>query len=288
MDDQSSPNFLFVNSAGPSAGRDQDERTRRHIRRHVMRDVGFARRKPSRNPQFQLAFDPPARRASQLAPSGDPRAAAPARLPAGQAAQGGYPQLMRPFWERDPFIMMDEYLGMDAFAAYGFALVSNTARDSSSRECPCSYSILLFRWRSDGCSQHNADEIFWFPLAFGTSEVFQRLLACPERLTNLHHEAKDQIATISLKRFTAALSCIQGFLKNQDVRTATAGNVIRAVLGVICFNVGIRTTSSSFPSTLRFRTNQLGFHRLVCQPRLCAGSNALGRLAPHDCCQRRN
>ena len=144
MDDQASPAFLFINSAGPSAGRGQDERTRRRIRRHVMRDVGYARRKTSRNPQFDLALDPPVRPASQRAPLGDPRAATPARLPAPaeQTAQRGYSPLIRPFWERDPFVVMDEYLGMDAFAAYGFALVSSSAKAPSSRECPW---LFLFR-----------------------------------------------------------------------------------------------------------------------------------------------
>ena len=142
MDDQASPAFLFVNSTGPSAGRGQDERTRRRIRRHVMRDVGYARRKTSRNPQFELALDAPVRPASQRAPSGDPRAAALARLPVEQTAQGGYSPLIRPFWERDPFVVMDEYLGMDAFAAYGFALVSSSAKAPSSRECPW---LFLFR-----------------------------------------------------------------------------------------------------------------------------------------------
>ena len=147
MDDQSSSTFLFINSAGPSAGRDQDERTRRRIRRHVMRDIGQARRKTSRNPQYELAFDPPARPALQLVPLGNPRRAALPRLPAEQTARGGYSPLAQPFLERDPFVLMDEYLGMDAFAAYGFALVSSSARDPSSRECSYAFPISLFRIR---------------------------------------------------------------------------------------------------------------------------------------------
>ncbi|MBE7179964.1 MAG: hypothetical protein INR71_01955, partial [Terriglobus roseus] len=42
------PNFLFVNSTATSKQQNDDKQTRTSIRRHIMRDIGRARRKRPR------------------------------------------------------------------------------------------------------------------------------------------------------------------------------------------------------------------------------------------------
>lgn len=123
--------FLFVHSAGPPGSRSRDDRMKRRMRRHVMRDIGKARRKLPRNPQVEFIL-PQSTPALATSESGGLQAC-PSWL---QLEQSHRTILVSPFWDQHPFAVMHDNWGMNPFAAYAFALVLSQQRHPPSKFLP--------------------------------------------------------------------------------------------------------------------------------------------------------
>ncbi|KAL7940932.1 hypothetical protein V8C42DRAFT_202939 [Trichoderma barbatum] len=235
-----SSNLLFINSTGSARGRSWDAATKRQIRQHVMRDIGKARRKPPRNPQVKLdvrsvasaaessssptsaaAVAPPAYTnadtgMSQLIPLPQPQPPSQSHRQQARYAREPpqLPPLTRPFWDQHPLAVMELTWGMDAFAAYGLALAVSWDK-SLSKSCKSR---------------------FWFPFAFKASSFCRSFLTGPEVRAAVHSQTTERSITFALARSTEIVSCIESKLRDPDVSNATADNVIRAVMGCICYN----------------------------------------------------
>lgn len=100
--------FLFVHSTGPTHVHRRDTRTKTSIRRHVMRDIGAARRAPRPNGESYR----------------------PSRTHAVRS-ESAFTPLTRPFWDQDPLAILDQHWPMDVFSAYGIALLGTEPKDGS-------------------------------------------------------------------------------------------------------------------------------------------------------------
>lgn len=118
METSNSQPFLYVDCNVPTRVRRHDKVLERNIRRHVMVDIGKARRKPPRNPQFDLKM--PLSHADETIGEKcrDPNDSAKSyRRPWPES------QLMRPFWDQHPLTVLEQQWGMDEFSAYGIILL---------------------------------------------------------------------------------------------------------------------------------------------------------------------
>ncbi|KAL7905801.1 hypothetical protein GGI35DRAFT_123250 [Trichoderma velutinum] len=225
-----SSNLLFINSTESARGKPRDSQTKRQIRQHVMRDIGKARRKPPRNPQVKLrvrSAEPAAESSSSsslTAPTNteaaDTGAGQLIPLPQSQRQQSQYgneprplPPLARPFWDQHPLAVLEVSWGMDAFAAYGLALAASW--DNVRGSC-----------RSR----------FWFPFAFKDPGFCRKLLTGPEVRAAVQSQSMERSITFALARSTEVVSCIESKLRQPDLTLALGNNVIRSVMGCICYN----------------------------------------------------
>ncbi|KAL7955390.1 hypothetical protein V8C34DRAFT_291647 [Trichoderma compactum] len=226
-----SSNLLFINSTESARGTPRDSQTKRQIRQHVMRDIGKARRKPPRNPQVKLrvrSAEPAAESSSSssslAAPTNtqatDPGESQLIPLPQSQQQQSQHgnkqrslPPLPRPFWDQHPLALMQNSWGMDAFAAYGLALATS--------------------WDSVRSSRRSR---FWFPFAFKDPGFCRKLLTGPEVRAAVRSQTTERSIAFALARSTEVVACIESKLRDPDPNMAVANNVIRGVMGCICYN----------------------------------------------------
>ncbi|KAK0755871.1 hypothetical protein N5P37_011547 [Trichoderma harzianum] len=226
-----SSNLLFINSTESARGKPRDSQTKRQIRQHVMRDIGKARRKPPRNPQVKLrvrsaepAAEPSSSASSLTAPTNtgatDPGESQliPLLQPEQQQSQYGkepqpLPPLARPFWDQHPLAVMQNSWGMDAFAAYGLALAAS--------------------W---DCVRNPRRRRFWFPFAFKDPGFCRKLLTGPEVRAAVRSQTMERSITFALARSTEVVACIESKLRDPDPNMAVANNVLRGVMGCICYN----------------------------------------------------
>ncbi|PTB61856.1 hypothetical protein BBK36DRAFT_1130663 [Trichoderma citrinoviride] len=124
------------------------------------------------------------------------------------------PPLTRPFWDQHPLAILEATWAMDAFAAYGLALA-------------VSWNLSA----KNSCKSH-----FWFPFAFKASNFCRSYLTGPEVRTAIHAQPTERNMIFALARSTENVSCIEMKLRDPDINIATADNVIRAVVGCICYN----------------------------------------------------
>ncbi|UKZ78135.1 hypothetical protein TrVFT333_005869 [Trichoderma virens FT-333] len=113
-----------------------------------------------------------------------------------------------------PLAVLEVSWGMDAFAAYGLALA--VSWDKSLR---------------DSCKSH-----FWFPFAFKNSSFCHKLLTAPEVRDAVRSQTTERSINFALARSMEIISCIERTLRNPDIKLALANNVIRGVMGCICYN----------------------------------------------------
>ncbi|ETR97008.1 hypothetical protein M419DRAFT_92639 [Trichoderma reesei RUT C-30] len=124
------------------------------------------------------------------------------------------PPLTRPFWDQHPLAILEHNWAMDAFAAYGLALA--------------------VAWNSSLTNSRKSR--FWFPFAFKASTFCRNYLTGPEVRTAIHSQPTEKSIIFALARSTEIVSCIETKLRNPDITVATADDVIRAVMGCICYN----------------------------------------------------
>lgn len=176
--------LLFVHSTGPTHVHRRDKRTKTNMRRHVMREIGESRRVARRNPTFT--------------------------------------PLMRPFWDQDPLSMLDQHWPMDAFSAYGLALLGTRSQKPAES-----------KMASDAGN-------FCLPFAFTASGFlhhFLPLINSPDLLQVIYHQSSARALNMALKRSMGTITCIEESLASSDADFATRDEVIHAILALICFNV---------------------------------------------------
>jgi hypothetical protein len=150
MESESKPVVFFVNSTGSSGYQAQSDRTRRRIRQQAMREIGKQRRKPARNPKFDLA---PEFSAEATRPSSTPSSLRTIHVQHySQHLERQHPLLLaKPFGDQHPFAIMYNSWGMDPFAVYAFGFALK-GQSSPARE---SISVPLFEVMSRRAMAHS-------------------------------------------------------------------------------------------------------------------------------------
>ena len=117
--------LLFLHSDGPTHVHGRDKAIEAKIRRHVMVDIGKARRKPPRTPCNDMILYLPA---STQQHSVDSDGNSPNKVDQNESA--GTPgdsrvvaPLLTPFWEQHPLAILEQQCGMDKYSAYGITLM---------------------------------------------------------------------------------------------------------------------------------------------------------------------
>lgn len=136
--------FLFVNSTGPTHIAQRDKSTRTSIHRHVMVDIGKARRKPPRNPQFETvlvfkdgsnqtkATNQPHQKRMVNSSGPDPaleslESVAPHHTLPPTSYYDTILSLVPPFWTQHPVLTLQNQWDDDMFSAYGMVLLLQTS-----------------------------------------------------------------------------------------------------------------------------------------------------------------
>lgn len=78
---------------------------------------------------------------------------------------------------------------------------------------------------------------FWFPFAFKDAGFCRKLLTGPEVRAAVRSQTMERSITFALARSTDVVACIESKLRDPDPNMAVANNVLRAVMGCICYNV---------------------------------------------------
>jgi hypothetical protein len=143
--------FLFVHSTGLTRGRSRDKTTRTKIHRHVMVDIGKARRRPPRNPQFDAVVHFPYRteQIKRTNQPQQPRFQDPAESENALVSAVRYQSvppstyyeallsLVPSFRDQHPLFTLESQWGDDMFSAYGMMLLlragSSLANPSKSK-----------------------------------------------------------------------------------------------------------------------------------------------------------
>ncbi|KAL4793084.1 hypothetical protein BDV19DRAFT_391525 [Aspergillus venezuelensis] len=214
--------FLFIHNDGLNDTNYQNEKVKRDIRRHVMLDIGRARRKPRRNAPVAVGARP---RISSTKDGNSRDSAAHADskpAPSSFETDGKTIPPERPFWDQHPLVMLERQWEMDTFSAYGIAFVISEGRHLVSKN-------------------HKSDHGgFWFPFAFRASTFlrhFRDALTSSHMLASITTAVSKEFQIIALRRMLGTISCIGNILSGHDLRQVTANRVIRGVLACICYNL---------------------------------------------------
>ncbi|KAL4866853.1 hypothetical protein BDV12DRAFT_198827 [Aspergillus spectabilis] len=220
MDCSTKRPFLFVNSNGPTHMHRRDEAVKTDIRRHIMVDIGRARRKPPRNPKLDVRMRPLTGAQVQdlkLRRSTKTRKEKPASSASDHDQSLVSP--MAPFWDQHPLVVLEKHWEMGMFSAYGIALIL-----------------------SEGKNRRAKDDLasgFWFPFAFRASKFlghFQQTLTSPDMLAAAACIPGNKFQMIALQRSSGTITCLETIIANTDLSIATANSVIQAVLASISYN----------------------------------------------------
>ncbi len=65
------------------------------------------------------------------------------------------------------------------------------------------------------------------------------MLTGPEMRAALYSQPSEKSTEITLARLSTALDCVKDRIADPDINVAAANRVMRAVLGIICYNVKI-------------------------------------------------
>ncbi|KAI0129903.1 hypothetical protein BJ170DRAFT_618034 [Xylariales sp. AK1849] len=225
--------FLFVHSTGPTHVHLRDKTTRTKIHRHVMVEIGKARRKPPRNPQFDAVVHFPDRtkqiKRTEQRQQQQPQD--PVDSDTALVSAMSYPSLLPsayyktllslvpPFGVQHPLLTLESQWEDDMFSAYGM--------------------MLLLRAGSNLANPNYFTEGFWFPFAFKSSRFlheFQHVFTSPNILGGVSRALSAKFRIMALERSCITISCIESYLANPNLGQEAANIVIRAVLAIICYN----------------------------------------------------
>jgi len=247
MDTANNQPLLFVNLNGPTRVRRRDRVLDSNIRRHIMVDIGRARRKPPRNPQFDFIVPLPPTGTTTKEKCRDPNVSA-------KTNQHHWPEahLVRPFWDQQPLTVLNQQWEMDKFSAYGIILMMTLRKNpegTSEEICPSS-PISTTCWLT---ASDTSASTFWFPFAFKESTFlrqFRPIFSSPDVLGALYREPPAKFKSLALERSMDTISCMGLRLAKPESSEATCNNMIRAVLAIICYNVSIVETPMNYLSSL--------------------------------------
>lgn len=123
--------LLFVHSSGPTHVNHRDKSIKTKIRRHIMVDIGRARRKPPRNPKIDnILYLPTNLEEERVDSNGNVSdKASRNRLIAKSMDDWTVAPLALPFWDQHPLATLEKQCGMDMFSAYGITLVLAEGRN---------------------------------------------------------------------------------------------------------------------------------------------------------------
>ncbi|KAL5626069.1 hypothetical protein FOBRF1_000412 [Fusarium oxysporum] len=203
--------FINTNENNFPPRRNQHNSIDSEVRRHVMLDIGKARRKPSKDRQFvTLTWQAQKHTGKQESPKR--RQYGHSKTPEECQATISMPTLYA-------LAVFEREWGEDSFSAYGFTLIMATGKNAMSG----TYSA----------------NTFWSPFAFRKSAFlkhYQQIFSSPDVLIPLYLRSSLELKSIALERSLMTIQCIESRLTSSDTSWATSDSVISAVLALICYN----------------------------------------------------
>ncbi|EWY99388.1 hypothetical protein FOYG_03440 [Fusarium oxysporum NRRL 32931] len=203
--------FINTNENNFPPRRNQHNSIDSEVRRHVMLDIGKARRKPSKDRQFvTLTWQTQKHTGKQESPKR--RHYGHSKTPEECQATISTPTLYA-------LAVFEKEWGEDSFSAYGFTLIMATGKNAMSG----TYSA----------------NTFWSPFAFRKSAFlkhYQQIFSSPDVLIPLYRRSSLELKSIALERSLMTIQCIESRLTSSDTSWATSDSVISAVLALICYN----------------------------------------------------
>ncbi|TVY79837.1 hypothetical protein Focb16_v009302 [Fusarium oxysporum f. sp. cubense] len=203
--------FINTNENNFPPRRNQHNSIDSEVRRHVMLDIGKARRKPSKDRQFvTLTWQTQKHTGKQESPKR--RHYGHSKTPEECQATISTPTLYA-------LAVFEREWGEDSFSAYGFTLIMATGKNAISG----TYSA----------------NTFWSPFAFRKSAFlkhYQQIFSSPDVLIPLYRRSSLELKSIALERSLMTIQCIESRLTSSDTSWATSDSVISAVLALICYN----------------------------------------------------
>ncbi|KNA96269.1 hypothetical protein FOXG_18125 [Fusarium oxysporum f. sp. lycopersici 4287] len=203
--------FINTNENNFPPRRNQHNSIDSEVRRHVMLDIGKARRKPSKDRQFvTLTWQTQKHTGKQESPKR--RHYGHSKTPEECQATISTPTLYA-------LAVFEKEWGEDSFSAYGFTLIMATGKNAMSG----TYSA----------------NTFWSPFAFRKSAFlkhYQQIFSSPDVLIPLYRRSSLELKSIALERSLMTIQCIESRLASSDTSWATSDSVISAVLALICYN----------------------------------------------------
>lgn len=117
--------LLFVHSNGPTHVHHRDKSVETKIRRHVMVDIGRARRKPPRNPTIDIILHLPTSAEKEHINSNGNVSDKTSRnhITPVSVDDWAVAPLALPFWDQHPLAVLEKQCGMDMFSSYGITLM---------------------------------------------------------------------------------------------------------------------------------------------------------------------
>ncbi|KAF5564359.1 hypothetical protein FPHYL_4783 [Fusarium phyllophilum] len=204
--------FVNANQANFPSRRSNRNSIDSEVRRHVMRDIGKARRKPSKDPHFvTLTWQTQKHTGKQQNPKR--RHYGHLKTPEEYQVTISTPTLYA-------LAVFEREWGEDSFSAYGFTLIMTTGKNVMS-----------------GTYLTNA---FWSPFAFRKSAFlkhYQQIFSSPDLLVQLYRQSSLELKSIALERSLITIQCIESRLTSSDPSWATSDSGISAVLALICYNL---------------------------------------------------
>ncbi|KAI8414687.1 hypothetical protein FOFC_04304, partial [Fusarium oxysporum] len=203
--------FINTNENNFPPRRNQHNSIDSEVRRHVMLDIGKARRKPSKDRQFvTLTWQTQKHTGKPASPKR--RHYGHSKRPEEFQATISTPTLYA-------LAVFEREWGEDSFSAYGFTLIMATGKNAMSG----TYSA----------------NTFWSPFAFRKSAFlkhYQQIFSSPDVLIPLYRRSSLELKSIALERSLMTIQCIESRLTSSDTSWATSDSVISAVLALICYN----------------------------------------------------
>ncbi|KAF4445175.1 hypothetical protein FACUT_144 [Fusarium acutatum] len=203
--------FINVNQTNFSSRRNNHKSIASEVRRHVMLDIGKARRKRSKDRRFvTLTWQTQKHTGKQQSPKS--RQYGHSKTPEDCQVTISTPTLYA-------LAVFEREWGEDSFSAYGFTLIMTTGKNAMS-----------------GTYLANT---FWSPFAFRKSAFlkhYQQIFSSPDVLIPLYRQSSLELKSIALERSLMTIQCIESRLTSSDMSWATSDSVISAVLALICYN----------------------------------------------------
>ncbi|KAJ4301645.1 hypothetical protein N0V90_003738 [Kalmusia sp. IMI 367209] len=186
-----------------------------------MGDIGKARRKPSRNPQFDTILQMPVNPRHQRTISDvtiEPNEYD--ELPS-LARNWAAKSLVPPFWGQDPLAFLKNLPRMDSFSAYVITL-------------------MLAEGKTLAGTNHSIDSVgnFWFPFVQESALLcqFRELLTSPDILRAIYLGSLSKLEPIALEYYLSTISCVESRLASPNSDIAASNAVMNAVMALICYN----------------------------------------------------